>query len=778
MKICLVSYMPRAESQIPIGLLTLAEIAREEGVRDVRVVDLPARRDEEAFVRSLLDFDVVGFSSICSTYNLTTRLCRRLKAVKPDVCAILGGPQATLTAQASLAAFRFVDVIFQGEAEHAWRTYLRQAREGVRSWGEVPGVAWRDDGTIRLNAPAPLIDDLDALPLPAFDLYDFGRDASVTPIEIGRGCPFACTFCSSSPFFKRRFRLKTAARILEEMDALFAQYGSRKFYFVQDSFSVKRSFVEEICAAIENHHRSYTWHCSARTDQISEDLLARMRDAGCRGIYLGLETGSQRMQQIIKKRLDIEQSLGMIQVAADLRLEVVTSMIIGFPEERPEDLYDTLRVFLHLKAAGHAVVQLHVLAPMPGSALSREGHVLNYDAMPSDFSDTSQVLDQEDEALIRGNPEIFSNFWYYETRWLSRRRLLFFAHFLGLASLYFPNILCLAARYERESLLDWLLRGEIPSQLLAESQSGSDLAASVTGTGELLTELFAGVTHGEALGLALRYDLAYSRTEVAAWPDLALLDLPAVLGARPGRLVVEGLEKGGPLAPYVVQRPERAVEVIRVSPDTAASLARTSAPEGGSGPDNPPPQSFEEICAACGECCLEGGGLLCGQDEWPQIRDSLAANGSRRLLARPFDGSVDLLIVDEQKEVVQAGDAPDGTDRVRRACLALELGERGWRCSIEKVKPAGCIAFPLNLVLREGGAAETPWTVSLEFDPLKSRDSCPLEKVLKRSPDLLRRFCDDVKRRQTDLRGAFALAAYNRRKLLHEGSPEDRGEPL
>ena len=134
---------------------------------------------------------------------------------------LLGGPQASLTAQASLAAFPFVDAIFQGEAETSWREFIRQSQRGTVRWQEIPGIAWRNGADVHLNCPAPLIEDLDTLPEPALDLYAFSRCASVTPIEIGRGCPFACTFCTASPFFRRRFRLKPIARILQEMDAIF-----------------------------------------------------------------------------------------------------------------------------------------------------------------------------------------------------------------------------------------------------------------------------------------------------------------------------------------------------------------------------------------------------------------------------------------------------------------------------------------------------------------------------------------------------------------------------
>lgn len=746
MKLSLVSYMPRADGQIPIGLLTLAEIARQEGLHDIRVRDLPDRCDEDAFVRSLLDRDVVGFSSICSTFNQTIRLCRRLKVANPDIRVLLGGPQAALTARESLAAFPFIDAIFQGEAEHSWRDFLRQTAAQSLSWAKIPGVAWRDGGDIALNDPAPLVKDLDALPLPALDLYSYPSRAAVTPIEIGRGCPFACTFCASSPFFKRRFRLKPVARILQEMDAMFERYGSRHFYFVQDSFSVKRSFVEEICAALKRHRRPYTWYCSARTDQIGDGLLATMKEAGCRGIYYGLETGSQRMQALIAKRLDVEESLKVINSTAAHGLEVTTSMIVGFPNEQVADLRDTLRVFLDLKAAGHAMVQLHVLAPMPGSALSREGYGLGYDAMPSDFSDTAHVLDAEDDTLIRGNPEIFCNFWHYENPAIPRQRYLFIAHFLVRASMYFPDALRLSAQHSRNALIERLLMGDMPAPFYSDPQFFADSARSVTLTGKVLAD-FAVAPDGP-------------RTRTRQYDPVGAESAPP----RPKR---NGSEQGQALP----ARQERGSTIEFSLHATEAAGPAAGGLAAADGDDGAAKLSFEKICASCGECCFAPGGLLCGPDEWPKICDALAARDGWRRLAEPFDGS-GLLVVREFRDVVHS-EAGDGKPRVRRACPALESRDGRWRCSIEAVKPSGCIAFPLNVVLHAQTPAAGPAFIALEFDDPEGRKSCPLDRALRRSPQMLQRYCEAVQRRELDRHGAFALAAYNRMKQLQTRRPAE-----
>jgi radical SAM superfamily enzyme YgiQ (UPF0313 family)/Fe-S-cluster containining protein len=665
--------MTAADALIPIGLLTLAEIARQEGIRDIRVLDLPRRDEEEDFIRSISGCDVVGLSSICSTYVQTVRICRALKSANPETLTVLGGPQASLTAQESLSAFPFIDIVFEGEAEHSWREFLRRLNEPNRTFAEVSGIVWRENGEIRRNARAPIVEDLGTLPYPAVDLYVIPPRMTVIPIEIGRGCPFGCSFCSSSPHFRRKFRLKPVARILEEMDLLYDRCPVTNFYFVQDSFSVRRAFVEELCGALRRHHRPCTWYCSARTDQMPDDLVATMKDAGCRGVYFGLETGSQRMQTVIRKNLDVRKAVAVINQTAAQGLEVTASMIVGFPDETPADLSDTLDVYLELKASGDAFVQLHVLAPMLGSPLSREGHALGYDAMPSDFSDITCVLDAGDRALVQQHEDIFASFWHYTNPAIPRARFLFLAHFLSLASLYLPKELRRAAREHRSALRDRLLHGQMPAPFYSDPTFPSELDRWVTLTREILEEV---------------------------------------------------------------------LEMRTASVD----MART----------------IDEVCASCGECCFESAGILCGRDEWPGIRSFLTD-----AVETPIQGS-DLLVVHEQTRVSYVGN--DGGLRTRSACPALRWEEHRWRCAIEGVKPAGCIAYPLKLVLRELPQRKTSWLVSLEVDASALSDRCPLEEQLRTSSGLMEHYCEYVRKRIGAREGAFALAAYNRLRAMQAGA--------
>ena len=191
----------------PLGVLTLAAILREQSSAPV-VVDLnrlyyeylgeAGARSENDFCayavsRVSSEFDVIGLSTICSSYPLTIRLAKRLKKAYPDTFIMLGGPQASVVDVATLQAFPFVDLIVRGEADVTLPTVLRT---GVRSQALalVPGITFRSGGSVVRNADGPVVTDLDVLPFPAFDLLLGMETLTSFSLEVGRGCPFRAPF--------------------------------------------------------------------------------------------------------------------------------------------------------------------------------------------------------------------------------------------------------------------------------------------------------------------------------------------------------------------------------------------------------------------------------------------------------------------------------------------------------------------------------------------------------------------------------------------------------
>src|SRR5947209_5669766 len=420
----------------PLGVLSLAAVLEQQGMKP-EVVDLNRlyydfrrnnaknEHDFAGFAASYFrdQYDFVGFGSVCSSYPVTLRIACKVKLQQPQAVVAVGGPQASATDVATLESYSPIDLIVRGEAEQTLPELLEALNQGG-PLDNVPGITFRRDGRVVRNPDAGGITDLDSLPFPAFHLLPEMETCRFMPLELGRGCPFSCTFCSTNDFFRRRFRLKSPARMLEEMGRVKVTYGIDTFELVHDMFTVDRKRVAAFCEALLAAPDKFYWGCSARTDCIDEELIELMASAGCRGIFFGIETGSQRMQKIIDKGLDLNDSAARVRSCSKAKIKTAVSLIVGFPEETKEDLRSTIGFFMDSLRSDHADPQLVILAPLAGTPIHRQ-HKENLFLESSDSDMAYRGWDQgpEEKKMIAEHPDIFPNFYSVPTPHLDQEFL-------------------------------------------------------------------------------------------------------------------------------------------------------------------------------------------------------------------------------------------------------------------------------------------------------------------------------------------------------------------
>ncbi len=417
-----------------LGLLALAAVAEAQG-HSVRIYD-PKRLiktgvlpyDETLYERVANDLlaespHAIGFTTLGCSFLFAVNVAALIKRDEPEMPILLGGPHATMLHQQILERFAQFDIIVRYEADEVLPSVLANLEQ--RQFHGIPGLSWRDPSTLdlRYNAGRPKVEDLDRLPLYSYEHYpveDLGLN--LLRIEAGRGCPFSCTFCSTATFFQRSFRLKSAARLVTELDRLHARYGCADFKLDHDLFTVNRRKVMEFCEAVEK--RGYRWRASARVDLVDEELLTRMARAGCVGLYFGIETGSVRMQDISQKHLDLTLVKPTLLACERLGIQTTASFITGYPEEHEQDQADTLDL-LGQCFRPSCLPQLHVLAPEPGTPMFEQmardlvydGYAGPYNAILTGSSDTDLICEHRD---------IFSTYHYYPTI-MPRARYVFAA---------------------------------------------------------------------------------------------------------------------------------------------------------------------------------------------------------------------------------------------------------------------------------------------------------------------------------------------------------------
>lgn len=387
-----------------------------------------------------LSFDVFGFSTICSSYPLTLRLAAEVRRLNPNAVIILGGPQASVVDVPTMRAFSYVDFVVRGEADETFPALLDAISGDAlgEGWYNIPGITFRRGDEVIRNPNAPVVHDLDRLPLPALHLDRDIRTRRGVHLEIGRGCPFACTFCSTNDFFRRHFRLKSPQTMIDQMKDVKLQYGLSYFSLIHDMYTIDRKKVAEFCEALLSCGDQFTWGCSARTDCISEDLIGLMAKAGCRGIFFGIETGSKHLQSVINKKLDLSEAWDHIKCADRHGIGTAVALISGFPEETRDDLRDTIHFFVDSLRFDHAEPQLSLLAPLAATPIyeqHKDQLVLDY--IYSDMSYQGWRQDPADVELIKRYPEIFPNFYAVPTTWLDRSYVRGIRDFVTYVSAWF-----------------------------------------------------------------------------------------------------------------------------------------------------------------------------------------------------------------------------------------------------------------------------------------------------------------------------------------------------
>lgn len=417
---------------IPLNLLCIAACLRERG-HEAEIIDQtlaltsgkaregPEFHGQVARLIAETGPDAIGFTSMCNSYPQTLTLARHCKQILPHVKIVLGGPQATAVDQATLSHFSWIDVIVRGEADTTFPDLIDHWATGRSSESEIAGLSWRDrNGQCHTSDSRPLL-HLDQLPYPAYDLYPVKEGTfSLVPVEAGRGCPFECVFCSTNLFFSRKYRTKTPARLVAELIHLHNTHGFKDFDLVHDMLTVDRNWIRDFCQLLMDGEYGFTWGCSARVDCVTPDLLDKMAKSGCAGIFFGIETGSQRLQPIVKKKLHTMQVLPILQHCADLGMKPTASFITGFPEETANDALETVEMALDvLQLSPETTTQLHLLAPLVGSPLyEMHKHHLCFDGHSSDIS--LFLLDDDEIEAVKRHPDVFSSFYFIPTPYLNR----------------------------------------------------------------------------------------------------------------------------------------------------------------------------------------------------------------------------------------------------------------------------------------------------------------------------------------------------------------------
>jgi len=361
----------------PLGIAYIAAMLEKDD-HTVKIIDGPACAtvfgyDFKDLEKDIADFspDVVGVSASTSQLEHVKKAISIAKSVNKDCVVILGGTLISADPKA-LLGFEQVDFGVYGEADLTFSDILK-AVEDKKPVEGMEGVIWRSNGQVNFLKPKMII-NLDQIPMPARHLLRMEiyrpspanyRRLPATTIMTSRGCPYQCIFCSR-PTEGTAFRAHSAERVVEEIEHLATKYGIKDLQIFDDTFSLIPSRVEKICKGIIEKKLDIGWNCMTRVDKITPELLALMKKAGCYEIGFGIESGSDRILQFIKKSTTTDLVRKGVKMTKEAGIDVRGFFMLGFPTETKDEVLQTINFAKELDVD---VAQFMISTPLPGTEM-------------------------------------------------------------------------------------------------------------------------------------------------------------------------------------------------------------------------------------------------------------------------------------------------------------------------------------------------------------------------------------------------------------------------
>lgn len=356
----------------PTSLMYVASGLERVGLKP-EILDLQLERwDNKQLKEYLMKVDTKIIAATTTTPEIweSIQLLKFIKKVRPDVTLILGGPHPTMLPDDAIS-YDCVDIIYKGEGELEFPKVVEALQEG-QDLKDVRGISYKEKGKIIHNPPAAMI-DLDEVPHQAWHLIKYkeylwpAKDRGLIPggaLVTSRGCPYRCIFCGR--LFGKTIRFRSADSVIKELKFIIENYNIRFLMVMDETFTLNRKRVIEICKRIISEKIDFTWQASTRGNIYDREMFELMRKAGCNRLTIGVESGNQKILDILHKDVTLKQFEENYKLAKEVGFETRGSFIIGNPYDTRETIQETIDFAkkLHLDEAF-----FNIMTPYPGTEL-------------------------------------------------------------------------------------------------------------------------------------------------------------------------------------------------------------------------------------------------------------------------------------------------------------------------------------------------------------------------------------------------------------------------
>lgn len=360
------------EAAIYLPPLSLAAIAAPLlPNHEVKILDLDLYENNDILTNKINKFspDYVGITGATSFCNEIINLSKIIKNIDKNIKVIVGGVHATILPEDFIKE-KSIDIIVVGEGDFT----LNEIVSGKRL-KDIKGIIWKCRNRIIKNQNRPLIKNLDELPFPALNLFEINKyqGSHLTerafprgPIETSRGCPYNCVYCNKL-IFRGKFRVKSPKRVVDEMERMLS-LGFKEAYVVDDGFSTNIARAKKICDEIIRKELKFHWSllCGVRVDKVDMELLKKLKKAGCYQIAFGIESGNQKILDLINKNITINQIKKAVKLSKIASIETFGLFLLGLPGETEKTMQNTIN-FAKILDLDNA--KFGIVIPYPGTRL-------------------------------------------------------------------------------------------------------------------------------------------------------------------------------------------------------------------------------------------------------------------------------------------------------------------------------------------------------------------------------------------------------------------------
>ncbi|MBU1164125.1 B12-binding domain-containing radical SAM protein [Patescibacteria group bacterium] len=370
----------------PLGLMYLASYLEKNSSHDVKILDCQIEKlSLEQMVQRVEEQkpDAVGITTMTFTLIDVINAINAIKKNNDDIKIILGGPHVHIYPEET-AKLPGVDFVVIGEGELPLKGLLENFNDKDKL-KNIKGLFFLENEQIVRTGLQDLIQNLDDLPFPARHLLPYkkygsaiGKRFPVTTMFTSRGCPYKCLFCDR-PHLGKSFRARSAKNVVDEMQVC-TEIGIKEIFIYDDTFGADRQRVLDICSDLIKRKLDLTWDIRTRVNTVDKEVLKALKEAGCQRIHFGVEAGTQRILNVLRKGITIEMAKKAFKLTREVGIQTLGYFMIGSPTETKEDIEKTIKLAKTLKPE---FAHFTITTPYPATDLYRMG--LESGVLPNDY---------------------------------------------------------------------------------------------------------------------------------------------------------------------------------------------------------------------------------------------------------------------------------------------------------------------------------------------------------------------------------------------------------